>query len=351
MSDSNSVVESPSTLTFARSSHETQESAMSISSLEKSLAECWNARPNYEMSRDTQYDRVVSPTCRQPELIFSSLTKTSPNDPAVTYRGSRIESTRSRFVPGGRPPSGALLPSCRTLAEPPVQGSALDGVTAMATRSSVSEDNKPLFIQPHHTNTRYRGDTRTRYFTTQIPGLRDELNCAIWLENLPTGINTEWLLSRVRTGAVYAAHINLPTLTKPRCAAKLVFTKHVGAAKLLDYLKTPAGRHEFGKSVVGKWNMHGHIEFRSPESRVLRILGKAPFMTLDFWLKFLGNMQNFTYQISHALQSYLPDGQVVVELGFGRVDSQARYVKNVIQKDITCGELADVEWAPDHCDC
>ena len=72
-------------------------------------------------------------------------------------------------------------------------------------------------------------------------------------------------------------------------------------------------------------------------------------MKLEFWIDFLEVIENFKYQISHTSQSYLPDGRPVVEIGFGRLDSQANIVRKQIMEDIWCQELADVEWTPDRC--
>ncbi|PVH82623.1 hypothetical protein DL98DRAFT_618942 [Cadophora sp. DSE1049] len=352
-------IRSANTSASSRSVQEIQESTVSRSISDKSLVERWNARQTSEMSRAVRSKGVSSPTLRQPKLTSQNMEK-RPADDTAGNSWTSIENIGSRERLDGRSILGVSVSnSCRS-AEPVVQSSVFDAdasswrslaqpLDTKSTWLGSSEETRPQVVQRLPINTNYRGHTTSRYFMAQVPGLSDELNCAVWLEDLPVGTTTEWLLSKVHTGAIFASHISQPTTTKPLCAAKLVFMNHTGAAKLLEYLKTPEGKQEFGGSVIAKWNVHGHVEYKKPESRVLRIIGAAPFMTLDFWKEFLKYMENFKYQISHTLQYYSPDGRLAVEIGFGRLDSQASFVKKSIMKDICCGELADVEWAPDPC--
>ncbi|KAG4440161.1 hypothetical protein IFR05_004370 [Cadophora sp. M221] len=223
-------------------------------------------------------------------------------------------------------------------------------------RPCPSNERGSQYMPRNTMGTSYRGDVTSKYYTSQVPGLDDELNCAIWMEDLPADTTTKWLLSKVRTGAVFAVHINGPTYTKLLAAAKVIFMKHTGAAKLLQYLKTPEGQQAFGGKAIGKWNVHGHVEYdHQEESRVLRIIGRAPYMTLRFWMSFLKGMEaqgKFSYQLSHYQYGRMPAGELVVEIGFGRLDAQATFVRNTILRD-PCfeGGLVEVEWAYDPCNC
>ncbi|CZT43686.1 uncharacterized protein RSE6_03758 [Rhynchosporium secalis] len=193
--------------------------------------------------------------------------------------------------------------------------------------------------------------------TVAFHRLEDSLNCALWLKNLPMGTTASFLTSRIRTGRISAIHINKPLEDGQLYAAKVVFMTHIGAQRLLEYLQTAQGIEDFGGLVKSAYNWNGFLESENQErSRVIRILGRAPYMKASFWMSYLEGMvticePKFYYQTTHCHESTLPDGRLQVEIGFARVSSQAFFVRQTILDDPTFSDLLDVVWGEDPCGC
>ncbi|KAH9221391.1 hypothetical protein DL95DRAFT_519394 [Leptodontidium sp. 2 PMI_412] len=333
--------------TAAKNNPRTSAATPAASSTTQDLLQNWRTESGSAMNDGTHIERVGA-------LARENQAKDDENG---GYKWATTGNIYGRKGDGGRDESRLLAPSARF----PFRSSTYDRNAATwrtSSQQSLGErirlytaegTNQQSPLRPF-LNANYRGDTTSRYFMDQVPGLRDELNCAVWIEDLPVGITTEWFLEKVHTGAVFALHINESTTTQQNWAAKLVFMTHVGAANFLEYMESPNGQLAFGGAARAKWNLHGHVEYQNQgESRVLKIVGRTPFMDLRFWMEFLEGIENFKYQISHAGQWDMPDGTIVVEIGFGRLDSQAMFVRKTIMEDIFCGSFADVHWAQDPC--
>ncbi|KAI1181639.1 hypothetical protein F5B17DRAFT_257726 [Nemania serpens] len=129
----------------------------------------------------------------------------------------------------------------------------------------------------------------------------DELNTAVWIENLPPNLTHKMLLDSVRNcGKVYATVINGPAQQHTTSASKLVFFDVAGAQNLLRQARegtfivdgyVPDVRHNRIKSEAKR---------PGPHSRVLHIEGPTCIVN-ERYLADLFREDNITWQNEEVL--------------------------------------------------
>lgn len=183
-----------------------------------------------------------------------------------------------------------------------------------------------------------------------IDDLPNELNCALWLTNLPADIDYPELLRAIRNiGRVYCTFINYPDNVRHHtAAAKVVFFTPAAAQKLLaeSWTKTLVIREHRVRA--------SHNRIRTQEtcisgnkSRVLIITGSADFVnpaTLRVWFG-----KRFQFHEDQFFELIKAGGRVVWEFRFGSYRCQSQMGKMSLEKDRPVG-FEKVEFGDDPCE-
>jgi hypothetical protein len=180
-------------------------------------------------------------------------------------------------------------------------------------------------------------------------GVPDEENCALWLTNIQPSATIADILSVVRTGAVYALHINPAFGTHTTAAAKLVFMKPSAAARFYQQVNSREGVAIHGGRIRAVYNKFGFREYTHQErSRVIWVQGPAQFMTFEFWDKY------FKTCVAFDLESWdersVRSNEKVLTFAFARLDGQAEAVYHAIKKEQAYQGVFDVRYGRDPCD-
>ncbi|KND89501.1 hypothetical protein TOPH_05788 [Tolypocladium ophioglossoides CBS 100239] len=183
-----------------------------------------------------------------------------------------------------------------------------------------------------------------------IDHLPNELNCALWLTNLPADIDYPELLRSVRyIGRVYCTFINYPDKIRHHtAAAKIVFFTPAAAQKLLaeTWTKTLVIREHRVRA------SHNRIKTQETctsgnKSRVLIITGSADFVNpanLRVWFG-----KRFQFHEDQFLELIKAGERVVWEFRFGSYRCQSQMGKISLEKDRPVG-FEKVEFGDDPCE-
>lgn len=187
------------------------------------------------------------------------------------------------------------------------------------------------------------------YRRQQATDLPDTENCALWLTNLPANITAAAMLRTIRTGAVFALHINPPKEEHSLSAAKLVFMEPSAAAEYLRITKDQ-GIFFGGLRLWATYNKHGYRKIAADgRSRVLQIKGPSKYMNRGFWEAYLGKC--FKYQLGAVRKLKAADeGQEVIEFQFARLDGQSECGYHAITKEPKFRGIFSVRYGADPCD-
>ncbi|POR33669.1 Uncharacterized protein TPAR_06127 [Tolypocladium paradoxum] len=183
-----------------------------------------------------------------------------------------------------------------------------------------------------------------------IDDLPNELNCALWLTNLPADIDYPELLRSIRyIGRVYCTFINYPDNVRHHtAAAKVVFFTPAAAQKLLaeTWTKTLVIREHRVRA--------SHNRIRTQEtctsgnkSRVLIITGSADFVNpvnLRIWFG-----KRFQFHEDQFFELIKAGRRVVWEFRFGSYRCQSQMGKMSLEKDRPVG-FEKVEFGDDPCE-
>lgn len=197
-------------------------------------------------------------------------------------------------------------------------------------------------------SSRYHGmHTENNASADHIP---PELNCALWLTNLPPDVSIHELLQVIRhVGRIWCSYINKPDhVNHQTAAAKVVFFTPDAAQRLLSISWTQ------GLVIRGYRIKAGHnrIKYESRQqvgraSRVLIITGDSKFVNEATLTKYFE--ARFVFQIDEVLQLISNKTRAVVEYRFGSYRCQAQMGKMSLEKDRPVG-FEKVEFGEDPCE-
>jgi hypothetical protein len=196
---------------------------------------------------------------------------------------------------------------------------------------------------------RYQGSMETRAFRSQVYGLPDRENCALYITWIPLEVTLTDLFEIIRTGDVECLYL------QPPCPPK-----HVMQAAKLHFKEPEAAEafHDLANSLEGIW-MHG-VQIKvvynrdgvrrhpsSVETRVLNIEGPQEIMNIDFWNKYLTNIGHFQIDVI-----FLPCNRpfrVAFQFRFARIEAQAKMVFVAIRNTREFDGVVHVEYGLDPC--
>ncbi|CZR62311.1 uncharacterized protein PAC_12208 [Phialocephala subalpina] len=177
--------------------------------------------------------------------------------------------------------------------------------------------------------------------------LADDLNCALFLRNIPMSASLSGFFDMVDTGAVYALHIMPPNGQHHTCAAKLTFMEPEGAAIFLA--KARHGIRVAGYLLDARYNIReGYLRNTTAISRVIHVEGPEAMMTVDYWFRYFRQVCVFQWDRVVALACPRP-GRKFLEFRFACINGQAQTCLQEIQQQEEFAGLVDVAYGFDPC--
>lgn len=184
----------------------------------------------------------------------------------------------------------------------------------------------------------------------QSENIPNELNCSLFIVNLPPTLTTHELLAAIHklgpSGRIYAVHINGPEPARghPGCAAKVVFFKreiahafYAKCARMWDNGGPALPVNDYMARVM--WNRIKTSEklhlSESNASRVLLIAGPSQFVNSRCLTAFFNTKLQFQVDriVTHVKGS--PSGEdAVVEYRFGSFRCQAQAAKMALDREM-----------------
>lgn len=125
--------------------------------------------------------------------------------------------------------------------------------------------------------------------STKPEPLSDELNCAVYITNIPVEATPSEVFDYIHSGAVQALHMYPSTDRHLHQAAKLVFAKAESAALLVDQARGPFHCYMGDTRLYVAYNRNGSRAYEGPETRVLVIEGPSDLMTYEHWKESFDN--------------------------------------------------------------
>ncbi|KAL3418289.1 hypothetical protein PVAG01_10005 [Phlyctema vagabunda] len=245
--------------------------------------------------------------------------------------------------------------AARSMIEPMVHGSRRQGpATSRAdfrrSRMALLAEGRTLDF-PRASNTKYLGDVTSRSYRSQVTGLPDHLNCALWITGIPAEADYSDVFAVINTGAVFCLHLNDPTDQHSTKAAKLVFKKPEEAARFLYQTRSQAGVSVMGSRIRAIYNRHGHQqqEAYANKTRVLVIAGPVATMSMSFWIDFFKFCTVCQFESALELPSPNPRKRIM-QFRFARIDGQAESCYEAIMRDDLCPHIYLTRYGYDPCD-
>ncbi|KAB8290022.1 hypothetical protein EYC80_010348 [Monilinia laxa] len=179
-------------------------------------------------------------------------------------------------------------------------------------------------------------------------GLPHHLNCAVWVQRIPKGIDEfnlyKELYKVVSIGPIVGAHINVAGNSFSDNAAKVVFKHPEHAGRLIHIAKT-FGIKIRGKNIRIEPNRFGYREHPLSlhyQSRVVIVRVKnSPNMGLDYWLNFVKALCVVKIESTRHLE-YSTAKMMVMEFRFARIAGQAQVLLQGIKN---CPEFEGIVFA------
>lgn len=215
--------------------------------------------------------------------------------------------------------------------------------------SHMVQEKKNMIKRESEEGAKYLGDTSSRSYAAQIPDLEDAVNCAVWVTNLPRHVSVTDFLKVVRTGAVFAVHINQANAIHQYSAAKLVFMESSAAAAFHTLANSLEGLYVNDSKIRVTYNRNGYRDNEHPErTRVLRIRGPTHLMDMDVWKRYFDSCVD--YQLEVVRQRPVKEYEMLdMEFRFARVDGQSQSVYQAIKKEPKFRGVYQVWYGPDPC--
>ncbi|KAK0102192.1 hypothetical protein ONS95_001012 [Cadophora gregata] len=129
-----------------------------------------------------------------------------------------------------------------------------------------------------------RGNIKSKFKSATMEPLPEELNCAIFITNIPLEVTPSEIFDYIHCGAVQTLNVYQAHRSQQQ-AAKLVFAKAESAARLIDQAKGPFHVYMGRVRLHVAYNRDGALDHVGPETRVLIIEGPADVMTYEYWKK------------------------------------------------------------------
>jgi hypothetical protein len=196
---------------------------------------------------------------------------------------------------------------------------------------------------------RYQGSMETRAFRSQVYGLPDRENCALYITWIPLEVTLTDLFEIIRTGDVECLYLQPPCPPKHVMkAAKLHFKEPEAAEAFHDLANSHEGIWMHGVQIKVVYNRDGVRRYLSSvETRVLNIEGPQEIMNIDFWNKYLTNIGHFQIDVV-----FLPCNRpfrVAFQFRFARIEAQAKMVFVAIRNTREFDGVVHVEYGLDPC--
>ena len=193
----------------------------------------------------------------------------------------------------------------------------------------------------------YQGEHTVRNASARIP---DELNCSLWITNLPGDVSYTSLLANIRGfGRIYATVINPPDGKHETSAAKVVFFERTAAQKFFVH----ANRTTFrvgGRPGRVSWNRIKSCESAesADKSRVLLFYGTPSVCNREYIVEFFAS--KFKFDIDGIFVRNRTDEWCRLEVRFGSYRCQSEAAKMALARDLVpTGHIWDVKFGLDPC--
>ncbi|KAH6880068.1 hypothetical protein B0T10DRAFT_551796 [Thelonectria olida] len=216
------------------------------------------------------------------------------------------------------------------------------------TKRDTKDGREVVWAEESAFSSNYRGERSAR--NASVEDLPDDMNCALWITNLPPDVTYTQLLAAIRNvGRIYCTVINSPDyIHHQTAAAKLVFFQP-GPAQKLFAQSLNTGLTFGGRRAKVAHNRVKHSEQPIEGSRVLIITGDAEYVNktaLTEWFD-----KRFVFQVDKVTTLIKDDacGRAVVEFKFGSYRCQAQMGKMSLEKD-NPEWLMKVEFGLDPCE-
>lgn len=177
-----------------------------------------------------------------------------------------------------------------------------------------------------------KGVTKLKLNSILTGPLPEELNCAVYITNIPNEVSPSEVFDYVHTGTVQALQMYPANDRNAYQAAKVVFAKAESAANLIDQAKGPYHVYMGDVRLHVAYNRDGCRAYDGLETRVLIIEGPEDLMTFEHW------KDDFDKTCFYLLDrwSYRPCAHV------GRVKMEFRFLSAAMAK--ACFEDIESEY-------
>ncbi|PVH82626.1 hypothetical protein DL98DRAFT_130427 [Cadophora sp. DSE1049] len=166
----------------------------------------------------------------------------------------------------------------------PVKGSKIR-TTRPSPMIREQADHLPLRQSSHEVRTP-KGDSGARINSKPTELLPEELNCAVFITNIPAEVTPSEIFDYIHSGAVQALHMYPANDRYKHQAAKLVFAKAESAVILVDQAKGPYHVYMGDGRLHIAYNRDGSRAYDGPETRILLIEGPEDLMTYEHWKEY-----------------------------------------------------------------
>ncbi|KAI9646497.1 hypothetical protein NHQ30_004490 [Ciborinia camelliae] len=176
-------------------------------------------------------------------------------------------------------------------------------------------------------DTNYEGDENH----PDLLNLPDDINCCMWIINIPPEVTPGEFMRILDCGAVAALSMVPPQKGHITQAAKATFKKISGGAELYRRARHKSGLRIRNRKIKVWYNDYGAYEWRGPETRFLEI--EAPAVLDErFWQSYFANWCKYIV-ISIASLPCRKYGFALTRFEFVRIAGQAQTCFQAIQKD------------------
>ncbi|TEY81174.1 hypothetical protein BOTCAL_0034g00380 [Botryotinia calthae] len=187
--------------------------------------------------------------------------------------------------------------------------------------------------------------------TKSIRDLADNLNCSVFVRQLPEDVHCKEIFEVITTGSVVSVHISEPIPGCPFSAANITFKYPEGAARFMALVNSPVGTQIRDHHLAAVYNRHGMIKHADEhQSRVINIHGPYELMTKDFWRRYFGTVTR--YYLDHVVYlPFDPKNKVTrsMEFHFARIEAQAQSILLAIIHDPQFGGKVSCKYGTDPC--
>ncbi|KAM0156563.1 hypothetical protein ACHAQE_005131 [Botrytis cinerea] len=184
---------------------------------------------------------------------------------------------------------------------------------------------------PDHSrhDTNYEGDENH----PDLLDLPENINCCMWIINIPEEIGYGEFMQILDCGAVAALSMVEPQNGHKTKAAKATFKTNAGGTELYRRARNKGGLRIRGRKIKVWYNDYGAYEWKGPETRFLEI--EAPTLLDEiFWHGYFGSWCKYII-ISVTSMPCRKYGFACTRFEFVRIAGQAQTCYQAIQKDMS----------------